>query len=62
MISISLSLKCDFESICVMIHREYAQAQPGLLVQLNVLISLLDITLAKIEGQYFFQDSRHRTA
>lgn len=32
MISNYLSLKDDFESICVMIQREYAQAQPGLLV------------------------------
>lgn len=54
MISNSLSLKDDFESICVMIQGEYTQAQPGILVQLNMLISLLDITFAKTERQYSF--------
>ena len=37
MISNSLSLEGDFENIYVMILSEYAQGQPGLLVQLNIL-------------------------
>lgn len=37
MTSSSLSLEGDFESISVMILSEYAQGEPGLLVQLNIL-------------------------